>query len=746
MTRKSYKIIAKSNFFRYNRIEIEFRYLISISNTLHLTSNSMLTCNFDLFEKSSITSFCKNYVFTNKDKPNLGTLFLVLQIDTEKTIAQKISEILSEILKHEYFRKEENIATNFEFALSRANQAMSALAEEGHIEWLNKLHALIAVIYDNQIHLATAGKTLACLFRGKETINITEGLIPKKSPSIMKTFINIISGNLKDDDKLLFATPHVLEYFSWEKIKRIIQKPTIVQAKKDFLSDISNEFEPMSFIILKINEKKLFSEKTPVQPHTITPSITLPKPKPLLPQKTVEILPEQINAKSDGLTKIKGIMSKNLKEIQNFTKLLLNKINLKKENGETQKTSSVKFRLANGKKNVFFLNLIKILKEIYISFLQKFHHLTPLSRVLLIVALLFIIALTINVTRASLKQKDKKLNRQYEKTLSTVLEKEKQTSDALIYNDYEKAEKLLLETKEIVEKDLLPSKKYKEEGEKLLLKIQENLDKINKVIRTKNVKTLIDLEAAKIETHDIITVNDAIFVFDSKKNILYKFNEKAKKFSLFAKNDELKEVMLLAANETKNTILFLTKKLNLYEFIIETKNFQTSDIDFANKNVLPKDMQSYAERLYFLVPSDNQIWRHQRTISGYTSGVEWFLDKKNLDIKDAVSFTIDGSIYILKANGEVLKFLNAEKEEFTMPKLTIPLSNPTKITTNVDSEFIYILDPKEKRVIVLDKKGSLKNQYISDEFSELQGIYVKEKDKKMYLLTNKKLLEVPIEK
>ncbi|MEW6407883.1 MAG: hypothetical protein AB1465_04290 [Patescibacteria group bacterium] len=703
----------------------------------------MLTCNFDFFEKSSITSFCKNYVFTNKDKPHLGTLFLILQINTERALAQKISEILSEILKHEYFRKEENIATNFEFALSRANQTMSALAEEGHIEWLNKFHALIAVIYDNQIHLTTTGKTLACLFRGKETINITEGLTSQKSPSIMKTFVNIISGNLKDDDKLLFATPHVLEYFSWEKIKRIIQKPTVIQAKKDFLSDISNEFEPMSFIILKINEKKLFFEKTPARPHTITPSITLPKP--LLSQKTAEILPRQISAKS-GLTKIKEIMSKNLKEMQNFTRSLLNKINPKKEIDQTQKTSPVKFRLASGEKSTFFLNLIKILKEIYISFLQKFRHLAPLSRVLLIVALLFIITLTINITRASLKQKDKKLNLQYEKALSLAQEKEKQASNALIYNDYEKAGKLLLETKEIAEKDLLPSKKYKEEGEKLLLKIQENLDKTNKVIRVKDVKTLVDLEAAKIETRNIIAVNDAIFVFDSKKTTLYKFDEKAKKFSLFAKNDELKEVMLLAANETKNTILFLTKKLNLYEFIIETKNFQTSDITFANESALPQDMQSYAERLYFLVPSDNQLWRHQRIISGYTPGVEWFLDKKNLDIKNAASFAIDGSVYILKANGEVLKFLNAEKEEFTMPKLTIPLSSPTKIITNIDSEFIYILDPKEKRVIVLDKKGSLKNQYISDEFSELQGIYVKEKDKKMYLLTDKKLLEVKLEK
>lgn len=704
----------------------------------------MLTCNFDFFEKSSITSFCKNYVFTDKDKPHLGTLFLILQINTERAIAQKISEILSEILRHEYFRKKENIATNFEFALSRANQAMSALAEEGHIEWLNKFHALIAVIYDSQIHLTTTGKTFACLFRGKETINITEGLAIQKSPPIMKTFVNIISGNLKDDDKLLFATPHVLEYFSWEKIKRIIQKPTIIQAKKDFLSDISDEFEPMSFIILKINEKKLFFEKTLPRPHTITPSTTaLPKPFP--PQKTAEILPMPTVAKS-SLTKIKEIMSKNLKEMQDFTRSLLNKIKPKKEIDLAQKTSPVKFRLVPSEKSAFFLNFIKILKEIYISFLQKFRHLAPLSRILLIVALLFTIALTINITRASLKQKDKKMDLQYENALSLAQEKEKQASNALIYNDYEKAEKLLLEAKEIAEKNLLSSKKHKEEGEKLLLKIQEDLDKTNKVIRVKDVKTLIDLETAKIETRDIIAVNDAIFVFDSKKNTLYKFNEKDKELSLFAKNDELKEVILLTGNEAKNTILFLTKKLNLYEFIIETKNFQTSDITFANKNVLPQDMQSYAERLYFLVSSDNQLYRHQRTISGYTPGVEWFLDKKNLDIKNAVSFAIDGSVYILKANGEVLKFLNAKREEFTMPKLTVSISAPTKITTNIDSEFIYILDPKEKRVIVLDKKGSLKNQYISDEFAELQGIYVKEKDKKMYLLTNKKLLEVALEK
>jgi hypothetical protein len=707
----------------------------------------MLTFNFDFFEKSSTTSFCKNYAFSDKNKPHLGTLFLILQIDTEKSKAQKIAEILSEILKHEYFKKEENIATNFEFALSRANQTMSALAEEGHIEWLNKFHALIAVIYDNQIHLASAGKTLACLFRDKETINIVEGHSSQKSPSIMKTFVNIISGNLKNGDKLFFATPRVVDYFSWEKIKRITQKPNISEAKESFLSDISPEFEPMGFAIFKINEKAPIFERKPSEQilrQSVQISPTLPK-APLLSQKPQQILPEAYSTKI-SLIKTKEIVAKNLKEIQNFTTSLFNRFKSSKKTFETPKTSAVKFNLESGKKSAFFSNLIKFLKTASQSLLQKFQHLAPLSRILLIVALLFIIALVVNITRATISKKDKNLNTQLEKTLSLVQEKEKQASDALIYNDYKKAKKLLLEAKYLAEKDLLSSKKYKEQGESLLSKIESNLDKTDKIIRLKDITTIVNLEAAKIEASDIIALSGEIFVFDINKNTLYKFNKETNEFSQFAKNDKLKDVVLAAPNEAKNTILFLIKKFDLYELVIETKNLQALEISFPTGVTDFKDIQSYSERLYVLSPSSNQLYRHQRTNSGYTQGSEWFLDTKNLDIKNAVSFTIDGSIYILKSNGKVLKFLNAEKEEFAMPELAIPVSNPTKIATDITNEFVYILEPKEKRLLVLDKKGSLRNQYLSDEFANLKGIYADEKEKKMYLLTDKKLLEVKLEK
>ena len=67
------------------------------------------------------------------------------------------------------------------------------------------------------------------------------------------------------------------------------------------------------------------------------------------------------------------------------------------------------------------------------------------------------------------------------------------------------------------------------------------------------------------------------------------------------------------------------------------------------------------------------------------------------------------------------------------------LESPTRLFTNDQTNFIYILEPKQKRIVVLDKTGNMAAQYYSDTFNNLQDFSLDETNKKIFLANDNKI-------
>jgi hypothetical protein len=64
-----------------------------------------------------------------------------------------------------------------------------------------------------------------------------------------------------------------------------------------------------------------------------------------------------------------------------------------------------------------------------------------------------------------------------------------------------------------------------------------------------------------------------------------------------------------------------------------------------------------------------------------------------------------------------------------------PLERVTAIATKEDSPFLYLLDPPQRRVVVIMKEtGALVAQYTSPLFTDLRGLFPDEAAKRIYLL------------
>ncbi len=145
---------------------------------------------------------------------------------------------------------------------------------------------------------------------------------------------------------------------------------------------------------------------------------------------------------------------------------------------------------------------------------------------------------------------------------------------------------------------------------------------------------------------------------------------------------------------------------------------------------------------------NNLIYKHSPTTTGFAKGNLWL--KENLKIDDIASWTIDGSLYLAKNNGEIWKLETGRRQNFdlskgevTSPLLDPPLTSATRIFSSPDSKNLFILDPGQKRVIIWNKKDNkLVSQFTAAEFDDLRDFFVDEKEKKIYLLNGLKILSI----
>ena len=139
------------------------------------------------------------------------------------------------------------------------------------------------------------------------------------------------------------------------------------------------------------------------------------------------------------------------------------------------------------------------------------------------------------------------------------------------------------------------------------------------------------------------------------------------------------------------------------------------------------------------------IYRYQGQNNTFGEKQDWLSAGTKANFSNVGQFVIDGSIYLLYPNSRILKFSQGSPQNFNLSGIIPQIGNVDAITASPDNQYLYLLDKAGGRVVVTDKKGSYKAQYVDPQIKSAINLVVSETDKKVILLTGDKLYSVDIQ-
>ena len=759
----------------------------SISNVF-VTNNSRFKPYIEVF----------HYTPENISLQNLGELVGFFKINDFSDDSAYIVNFLTSVLNKEYFANpKRSISNSFDIALHKVNLALAELAKHDNISWLGKIEGAACVLEKNNLHFSITGKAKILLFRNQTLADIGENTSEQIEPNPLKTFTDVSSGRLQENDKIIVSSQELFEIFSLNEIK----KASLRFSQDNFFQFINtalvNETDIASTIIIDSRAKKIEELKIRKKKNKETKINAFS-------EKTFR---EKLSKKISDLTK-RSAEQKN----KGYTDKKTGHIYIQGEQADSQKISIFQncWIFIKEKSSDFCYRLKKYIRK-FSAFSQK-----NIAKVKQFLSGL--IAKKIEQIKLARKTHEKEAQR-------TILEqgmseKDKPIEEKQETEFFESASELKIIPESNTESEIKNESPFSFDYSKILRatadlfgKIKEKMklglqsiarfiskypfkeyfgkiipdfSKIKKIfsafdyqqrlyaflillliiiaplifIKMKNEKKIAlreqkivtemeNQQQLPIQENKLKKIGNPQELASSQnfKNILWS------NFGIFAitdtkiivfQNDTQEETILpesvknfsaITYMDDLNLIFFLTDKNTIMSFSPVSKSFQENAIDVPQNAKIP-NMATYLTYLYLIDSNHQQIYRYPRAEGGFGNKTDWLKDQ--MDLSGISQIGIDENIYLPDKN-RIFKFFKGRKQEFSLESTTMPLSI-NKLYTSLDNQFIYILDKENSRIVQYQKDGTLFTQYTHLIIGKSIDFSVDEKNQKIYLVTPDKLL------
>ncbi|MFH1657382.1 MAG: hypothetical protein ABH919_02845 [bacterium] len=600
---------------------------------------------------------------------------------------------LAEVIKEEHYsQSEQSPEKSLRRSLESANVFLTGETKKENVSWLGNLNfAILSLSAEDpakdwqEFNFSKTGDTAILLVRGNEVIDIGRNSEPREEEIYpLKIFKNVSSGKLVKGDKIVVLSSDVFEYFREKNLIRAAVFSNSEKELKRVLNSFRKELAEISgfcFFITLQRSRNLFA--------------FLPK---RLPSLRFLLIPFQFIARSFFyLLNFKLPKFTRRKEVPIREKTIANpffKIDKK----------SLAGRLSWVRRNslLFFLLIIVLTGGFYISNRER---------------------------QAEIKA--------FNQLFTATKAKTVQAEELLSANQGKEAETLFREANQELLNLMKLNGPWQEEAGELQQTVEKNLYVLNKL--DTNISLDLLFEFGPNETNFIpqgmLASNSTLYFYNPFSPDIYSLKITAEKPTSLRADQNLK------FGTVSNGAIFFT---NPHVYIPEDNEVIKSELPGAGDFSFDL-MAAFKRSLYFLDKDTGEILKYSYRGGNAWDGSQFWLGEKTVrqTYSGFASMAIDGSVWILN-DKKIDRYYAGELQDIFQPDIFPALQKPTKIWTSSFHSYVYLLEPVEKRVIILDKQGKLVKQFSNKELNNLKDFAVSDDGKKMYLLNGSKIYQVDL--
>ncbi len=654
-------------------------------------------------------------------------LALLIEIETSDKENEKIITILANELELQLFNAPaQSLEFAFENALSKANLAIKDTLLAKPKNWLNKIHILVMAASDQEMHISAVGNIHAFLIHRDKVVDVigAQNAPVLKAPNPVKLFSNIISGHLLLNDAIAIVNESVLDYLSLERIRKTAQEdaPEASLAKFRELLQAAPANKQFGFYIIKRLAGPVHPAAAParIAEEAARPHEAEHFPRPNAVKKLTPILAQAFQI---GLSFLLKGFSRLL------DKILEQLIKLGSALAQTPPIIKSLARDASARRyyGEKFTAAVAARKQ---TLTAGFKNMPARRKNILLATVILAVLFAGSIAGRLYSQGRIKNQAALDKLRSAITQKIDQAEASLIYQDEAHSRLLLKEATEQLaglgtETDLKN-------------KIQELINRLDKRVPLGEFEIIAAITPPEnYENTGLVFLGGDIYYYNGPQTRVVKINPATENPSAALAVAGL-EPFVRALPYDKQTLLLVGDKTATF-LNVGTKSAAPKPLSLAT--AAPYAFTTYARNLYALSGADNSLIRFRENAYG-TTPAAWLKEAYNLN--EAVDLAVDGALYLLKTNGDIAVFLSGNlNREIRWTASGAPGAG-LKLYTTEDLDALYVLDPREERLVVIGKSGELRAQFTSPQLKSARSFLVEKNGQDLYILAQDAILRVTL--
>lgn len=691
---------------------------------------------------------CDTYIFEpTRQEQVLGYLFAVGEVEDRGGVGRELLDLAVAAIQKEYYRDPSRSASNsFELALHQANMLLNDSAERGVRDWMGFFNVAVCVLVGTTLHVSVAGQASVSLVRKSSLTEVSEGLAVYPVTNALRTFSQVASGTVTVRDVIYVGTANFRPLFRSEDLKRLAidhSAHTITTRLQQLYHDYGLR-HPLAALTVSL------------LPQYIVP----PAPETALETRRGEAIHQAsltprrpIILKRSWLSTA-ALMSGRALQYgwQKFSTLIWPALQRGSVtlSGQAKRGSTALLYASKRTVQGWAAKGATLPRQPWRfswgGLRSWAGNLPRSSKIFAVLALVFAVALTASLLFLRAKRAEDARIQQASEQLHAARTAKDAAAAALIYDNRDEAQKLLSEATSKLDQ-VQASGLYQEDAQKLHAEVAAERDRLQKIVRAagaaaSKIGSWSEFVASPQDMH-LFVVDNTLFTYQPGTNAILKLSADGQAERVTQTTEGIGFFAAGAVQAADKTIVLATDAPGVALFDSKDNSLLKQDITLPNEQIRIGGLTTFGNRLYVFDQTAGQIHVYNKTLRGYAGGEAWLADGE-FPGSTVRSFAVDGNIFTLHNDGTIRRLFKGVPADFMLAKIDPSLSGATGIITSDEHQFIYVVDPPNKRVVIVTKEGELVQQIFIEDANNMQDAAVPPDEKSLYVLDGARVLKISL--